>query len=57
MARAEKEDKVELLKQLEKNANWAAVLGLLSERASAGTKPSQLEIDWARLVLTEQEKS
>ncbi len=57
MVRAEKEDKVELLKQLEKNANYRSVLGVLSERAGAGVKPAQLEIDWARLVLAEMEKA
>ena len=57
MVRAEKEDKVELLKQLEKNANYAAVLGVLSERASAGVKPTAEELALGKWVIAEMEKA
>ena len=37
--------------------DFAAVLGVLRERAAAGVAPTQKEIDWARLVITEMEKA
>ena len=57
MVRAEKEDDVELLKQLEQNANFAAVLGVLSERASAGVKPAAKELALGKWVIAEMEKA
>lgn len=57
MVRVEKEDDVELLKQLEKNANFAAVLDKLGAIALAGAKATTEEIRWARLVLAEMEKA
>ena len=55
MVRAEKEDDMELLKQLEKNANFAAVLDKLGAIGLAGTKPTALELWWARAVLDAME--
>ncbi|MCH7554180.1 MAG: N-acetylmuramoyl-L-alanine amidase [Chloroflexi bacterium] len=57
MVRAEKEDDVELLKQLEKNANWGAVMRALDAKLSAGVKPTDAEIALGRWVLAEVEKA
>ena len=57
MARAEKEDDMELLKQLERNANWASVLGVLQAKVSAGVKPTTEELALGKWVLAEMEKT
>ena len=57
MVRAEKEGDMELLKQLEKNANYAAVLALLAAKASSGVKPTTEELALGRWVLAEIEKA
>ena len=57
MVRAEKEDKVELLKQLEQNAKYASVLGVLEAKASSGVKPAAEELALGKWVIAEMEKA
>ena len=50
------EDDMELLKQLERNANYAAVLGVLQAKVSAGVKPATEELALGKWVLAEVAK-